>query len=115
MKAGDTDLHDWIKTFGLEYDVPTQLIRPGSLRFRKNDDGQEKAEVAWNLAVAMLYKSKGGILGNWGTWRAIPAMPESRFTRNVTETGVEPMLHWLKCFLELERELCPSRRSRGQG
>jgi len=60
MKAGDTDFHDRIKTFGLEYDVPTQLIRPSSLRFGKNDDGQEKAEVAWNLAVAMLYKSKEG-------------------------------------------------------
>jgi len=67
MKAGNTDFHDRIKTFGLEYDVPTQLIRPSSLRFGKNDDGQEKAEVAWNLAVAMLYKSKEGIPGNSAT------------------------------------------------
>lgn len=59
MKAGDTDFHDRIKTFGLKYDVPTQLIRPNSLRFNK-DEGQEKAEVAWNLAVAMLYKSREG-------------------------------------------------------
>lgn len=59
MKAGNTDFHDRIKTFGLQYDVPTQLIRPSSLRFHE-DEGQEKAEVAWNLAVAMLYKSREG-------------------------------------------------------
>lgn len=60
MKAGDTDFHDRIKTFGLEYDVPTQLIRPSSLDFTGDSNGQEKAEVAWNLAVAMLYKSQEG-------------------------------------------------------
>lgn len=58
MKAGTTDFHDRIKTFGLKYDIPTQLIRPSTLNF--NQPGQEKAEVAWNLAVGMLYKSREG-------------------------------------------------------
>ena len=58
MKAGETDFHDRIKTFGLEYDVPTQLVRPSTLDFVGND--REKAEVAWNIAVAMLYKSREG-------------------------------------------------------
>lgn len=58
MKAGNTDFHDRIKTFGLKYDIPTQLIRPSTLHF--NNQGQEKAEVAWNLAVGMLYKSREG-------------------------------------------------------
>lgn len=58
MKAGSTDFHDRIKTFGLQYDLPTQLIRPQTLDFGRS--GQEKAQVAWNLAVALLYKSREG-------------------------------------------------------
>lgn len=58
MKAGSTDFHDRIKTFGLEYDVPTQLIRPSTLDFTGRS--REKAEIAWNLAVALLYKSREG-------------------------------------------------------
>jgi hypothetical protein len=58
MKAGSTDFHDRIKTFGLQYDLPTQLIRPETLDF--GQPGQEKAQVAWNLAVALLYKSREG-------------------------------------------------------
>ncbi|MDS0474661.1 hypothetical protein [Natrinema sp. 1APR25-10V2] len=58
MKAGNTDFHDRIKTFGLEYDVPTQLIRPSTVDFTAQS--MEKTEVAWNLAVAMLYKSREG-------------------------------------------------------
>jgi len=57
-KSGRTDFHDRIKTFGLKYDIPTQLIRPSSLHF--DGSGQEKAEVAWNLAVGLLYKSREG-------------------------------------------------------
>ncbi len=58
MKDGTTDFHDRIKTFGLQYDLPTQLIRPQTLDFSRQ--GQEKAQVAWNLAVALLYKSREG-------------------------------------------------------
>lgn len=58
MKHGNTDFHDRIKTFGLEYDLPTQLVRPQTLNF--GDPGQERAQVAWNLAVALLYKSREG-------------------------------------------------------
>lgn len=58
MKSGRTDFHDRVKTFGLKYDVPTQLIRPSSVHF--DGTGQAKAEVAWNLAVGLLYKSREG-------------------------------------------------------
>ncbi|GGK83428.1 argonaute/piwi family protein [Haloarcula sebkhae] len=58
MKDGPTDFHDRIKTFGLKYDVPTQLIRPASVHF--DGTGQSKAEVAWNLSVGLLYKSREG-------------------------------------------------------
>lgn len=58
MKAGSIDFHDRIKTFGLQFDLPTQLIRPDTLDFGRPD--QEKAQVAWNLAVALLYKSREG-------------------------------------------------------
>lgn len=51
------DFHSRIKLMGMEY-KPTQIMTPRSLRGGK--DVQEQSEIAWNLAVGLLYKARGG-------------------------------------------------------
>lgn len=47
-----------IKIAGMEKRTPTQLIGPRTLRDAR--DVQERSEVAWNIAVGLLYKARRG-------------------------------------------------------
>lgn len=47
-----------IKIAGMEKHTPTQLMSPQALRDSR--DVQERSEVAWNVAVGMLYKARRG-------------------------------------------------------
>jgi len=51
------DLHNQVKILGMKRDLPTQLVKPDTLR-PSND--QERASRAWNLTVGMLYKAQRG-------------------------------------------------------
>jgi hypothetical protein len=56
---GDYDLHNIIKVFGLKYEMPTQLMLPHTLDVAKTKGVQDLATRAWNVTMALYYKSKG--------------------------------------------------------
>lgn len=47
-----------IKIAGMQNSTPTQLMSPNALR--GGDGVQERSEMAWNIAVGMLYKAREG-------------------------------------------------------
>lgn len=51
------DFHNRIKIIGMQYE-PTQIMTPKALR--RGNDVQEESEIAWNVAVGMLYKAREG-------------------------------------------------------
>lgn len=55
--VGGRNLHSQIKITGMEEKIPTQLIKPDTLR---TTTAQDKATKAWNLTVGMLYKAQRG-------------------------------------------------------
>lgn len=56
--SGDgSDLHDRIKLIGMENSIPTQLIKPSTLKIRSE---RQRASRAWNLLVGLLYKAQEG-------------------------------------------------------
>ncbi len=57
IQTEDSDLHNRIKLNSIIRKVPTQLIHPNTLRWKKT---QDFSEVAWNLTVGLLYKSQKG-------------------------------------------------------
>lgn len=57
IQAGGTDLRNRVKLFGMEHNIPTQLIKPSTLDITDED---ERASRAWNLTVGLLYKSQSG-------------------------------------------------------
>lgn len=59
QKRGDYDFHNIIKVIGMKYHLPTQLILPTTLDLEKKLFVQDLATRAWNLSVAIYYKSKG--------------------------------------------------------
>jgi hypothetical protein len=56
---GDYDLHNIVKVFGIKYEMPTQLILPPTLDITKVRGVQDLATRAWNISMALYYKSKG--------------------------------------------------------
>lgn len=56
IQSGESDFHNRIKLMGMDLGIPTQLVEPATLRGEK----QGRSEVAWNLAVGMLYKAQRG-------------------------------------------------------
>ena len=56
---GDFDFHSIIKLFGMKHNIPTQFIKPKTLDVYRKIGVQDLATRAWNLSVAMYYKSKG--------------------------------------------------------
>jgi len=57
IQTDESDLHNRIKLNSIIRKVPTQIIHPNTLRWKKT---QDKSDVAWNLAVGLLYKSQKG-------------------------------------------------------
>lgn len=57
MQSKDSDFHNRVKLLGMKIGRPTQLILP---KTRKGQNVQDKSEIAWNLAVGMLYKAQQG-------------------------------------------------------
>ena len=57
LQTGQSDFRSRIKLAGMKNKIPTQLIRPSTLR---GEGTQDKANMAWNLAVAILYKARKG-------------------------------------------------------
>ena len=57
MQTRETDLHNRIKLCSIIRKIPTQIIHPNTLRWKGT---QDLSEVAWNLAVGLLYKSQKG-------------------------------------------------------
>lgn len=57
IRTADTDFRSRIKLLGMLNQTPTQLIGPKTLR---GEDVQPRREVAWNLAVGLLYKARKG-------------------------------------------------------
>jgi hypothetical protein len=55
--ANEDDFHHRIKVYGMKYKMPTQIIRSRTFLLKAT---QEKSEIAWNLAVGILYKSQKG-------------------------------------------------------
>ena len=58
QKAGDFDFHDIIKVLGMKYRLPTQFILPTTLDLDRKTL-QDLATRAWNLTVAIYYKTRG--------------------------------------------------------
>lgn len=58
QKRGDYDFHDIIKVLGMENKLPTQFILPTTLDLERKLL-QDLATRAWNLSVAVYYKTKG--------------------------------------------------------
>lgn len=56
---GDYDLHRIIKVFGMKYEMPTQVILPHTLDVERKRGVQDLATRAWNLSMALYYKSEG--------------------------------------------------------
>jgi len=50
------DFHSRIKIMGMKYE-PTQIMTPNTLH---GQNVQEQSEIAWNIAVGMLYKAREG-------------------------------------------------------
>lgn len=57
IQTNESDFHNRIKLQGMKIGLPTQLIRPETLR---GEGTQDKSVIAWNLAVGILYKSQKG-------------------------------------------------------
>ncbi len=57
IRTDDTDFRSRIKLLGMLNQTPTQLIAPKTLR---GQDVQPRREVAWNIAVGLLYKGRRG-------------------------------------------------------
>lgn len=57
IRTEDTDFRSRIKLVGMLNQTPTQLIGPKTLR---GEDVQSRREIAWNLAVGLLYKARKG-------------------------------------------------------
>lgn len=55
--VGGKNLRSQIKIIGMEESIPTQLIKPDTLRTTTD---QDKATKAWNLTVGLLYKAQRG-------------------------------------------------------
>ena len=53
----EDDFHHRIKVYGMKYHIPTQIIRARTFSLKGT---QQKSEVAWNMAVGILYKSQRG-------------------------------------------------------
>lgn len=58
QKRGDFNFHDIIKVLGMKYRLPTQLILPTTFDLKRKSL-QDLATRAWNLSVAVYYKTKG--------------------------------------------------------
>lgn len=58
QKMGDFDFHDIIKVLGMKYRLPTQLVLPTTLDIERKTV-QDLATRAWNLSVAVYYKTNG--------------------------------------------------------
>lgn len=58
IQTEDSDFRSQIKLAGMECETPTQLMSPKALR--GGTDVQERSELAWNIAVGMLYKAREG-------------------------------------------------------
>jgi hypothetical protein len=59
QKKGDYDFHNIIKVMGMKHHLPTQFILPTTLNLERKLFIQDLATRAWNLVVAVYYKSKG--------------------------------------------------------
>ncbi|MCL5949140.1 MAG: hypothetical protein M1490_01520, partial [Candidatus Bathyarchaeota archaeon] len=57
IQTEGSDLHNRIKLYSIIRKIPTQLIHPTTLRWQKT---QDPSDIAWNLAVGLLYKSQKG-------------------------------------------------------
>ncbi len=58
IQSQTSDLRSRVKLAGMQEKIPTQLIRPKTLA--GGADVQDRAEVAWNIAVAIRYKASRG-------------------------------------------------------
>lgn len=58
QRMGDFDFHDIIKVLGIKYRLPTQFILPTTLDLERKTL-QDLATRAWNLSVAVYYKTRG--------------------------------------------------------
>jgi len=57
IQTEESDLHNRIKLKSIVRKVPTQIIHPNTLRWKRT---QDQSDVAWNLTVGLLYKSQRG-------------------------------------------------------
>jgi hypothetical protein len=57
IRNKNTDFRSRVKLLGIYNETPTQLIKPDTL---KREDVQPEREIAWNLAVGLLYKAREG-------------------------------------------------------
>ncbi len=57
IQTDESDLHNRIKLKSIIRKVPTQIIHPNTLRGKKT---QGMSDIAWNLAVGLLYKAQKG-------------------------------------------------------
>ena len=57
IQTEESDLHNRIKLNSIVRKIPTQIIHPNTLMWKRT---QDLSDVAWNLAVGLLYKSQKG-------------------------------------------------------
>lgn len=57
IQTEESDLHNKIKLRSIIRKIPTQIIHPNTLKWKGT---QDLSDVAWNLAVGLLYKSQKG-------------------------------------------------------
>lgn len=57
IQTEESDLHNRIKLNSIVRKIPTQIIHPNTLRWKRT---QDLSDVAWNLTVGLLYKSQKG-------------------------------------------------------
>lgn len=57
IQADGSDLHDRVKILGMEEGIPTQLLKPSTVKMESDRD---KASWAWNFTAGLLYKSQSG-------------------------------------------------------
>jgi len=58
MSGGDLDFHNIIKTIGLKFRTPTQLVTERTW-IQKEGETQDPSMVAWNFSVGLYYKATG--------------------------------------------------------
>jgi hypothetical protein len=58
IRSENGNFRSRIKIAGMQSGTPTQLMSPNALR--GGDGVQERSEMAWNIAVGMLYKAREG-------------------------------------------------------